>query len=116
MKLYSYAKCDTCRKALKWLKARALPFTEIPIRDQPPTKAELKRMLAIYGGDLKRLFNTSGGDYREMRLGEKLSGMSADDAIDLLAGNGNLVKRPFLLTDKGGLVGFKEGEWEAFFG
>ncbi|MBL9160887.1 MAG: arsenate reductase family protein [Verrucomicrobiales bacterium] len=115
MKIYTYAKCDTCRKAVKWLKVRAIPFTEVPIREQPPTKAELRRMLAIVGGDLKRLFNTSGGDYRELKLGEKLGGMTEAEAIDLLAGNGNLVKRPFLLAEKGGLVGFKEAEWEAFF-
>ncbi len=116
MKIYTYAKCETCRKAAKWLQSRGLSFTEIPIRDQPPTKAELKRMLAIYKGDPKRLFNTSGGDYREMKLGEKLPAMSEAEAIDLLASNGNLVKRPFFLTKDGGLVGFKEAEWEALFG
>lgn len=115
MKIFTYAKCDTCRKAVKWLQARGIPFTEIPIRAQPPTKAELKRMLGIYGGDLKRLFNTSGGDYRELKLGEKLPAMSDADAIDLLASNGNLVKRPFLIAENGGLVGFKEAEWESFF-
>ena len=116
MKIYTYAKCDTCRKAVKWLQARAIVVTEIPIRDEAPTKAELRRMLAIYAGDLKRLFNTSGGDYRELKLGEKLPSMSEAEAIELLAGNGNLVKRPFLLTERAGLVGFKESEWEAFFG
>ena len=116
MKIYTYAKCDTCRKAVKWLQARAIVVTEIPIRDEAPTKAELRRMLAIYAGDLKRLFNTSGGDYRELKLGEKLPAMSEAEAIDLLAGNGNLVKRPFLLTETAGLVGFKEAEWEAFLG
>ena len=116
MKIYTYAKCDTCRKAVKWLQARAIVFTEIPIREQAPTEAELRRMLAIYAGDLKRLFNTSGGDYRALKLGEKLPAMSEAEAIDLLAGNGNLVKRPFLLTERAGLVGFKEAEWEAFFG
>jgi len=116
MKIYTYAKCDTCRKAVKWLQARAIVFTEIPIREQAPTEAELRRMLAIYGGDLKRLFNASGGDYRELKLGEKLPAMSEAETIDLLAGNGNLVKRPFLLTERAGLVGFKEAEWEAFLG
>ncbi len=116
MRIHTYAKCDTCRKAVKWLKARGLGFEEIPIREQPPTEAELRRMLSIYGGELKRLFNTSGGDYRELKLGEKLPSMSEDEAIALLASNGNLVKRPFLLADRGGLVGFKEAEWEAFFG
>jgi arsenate reductase len=115
MKIYTYAKCDTCRKAVKWLQARGISFTEIPIREQPPTKAELKRMLGIYDGDLKRLFNTSGGDYRDLKLGEKLPAMSESAALDLLATNGNLVKRPFLLTEKAGLVGFKEAEWEVFF-
>ncbi len=113
MKIYTYAKCDTCRKAVKWLQARGIPFTEIPIREQPPSKAELRRMLSVYQGDLKRLFNTSGGDYRELKLGEKLPTMSEAEAIDLLASNGNLVKRPFLLTEKAGLVGFREAEWEA---
>ena len=39
-----------------------------------------------------------------------------EDALALLAANGNLVKRPFLLTGEGGLVGFKEPEWEKLFG
>lgn len=41
--------------------------------------------------------------------------MTDQDAIDLLNSNGNLVKRPFLLTAKGGLVGFKQDQWDAFF-
>lgn len=112
MKLYEYKGCDTCRRAKKFLEVRGLAFDTIPIREQPPTKAELKRMLAIYGGDLRRLFNTSGGDYKAMSLAERLPKLSVDEALALLTANGNLVKRPFLLTDKSGLVGFKELEWE----
>jgi arsenate reductase len=113
MKIHTYAKCDTCRKAVKWLKARNLAITEVPIRERPPSKADLGRMLAIYKGDLKRLFNTSGGDYRELSLKDKLPTMSTREAIDLLSGNGNLVKRPFVIGDGVVLVGFKESEWEA---
>ena len=112
MKLYEYKGCDTCRRAKKYLEAHGLAFTAIPIREQPPTKAELKRMLAIYGGDLRRLFNTSGGDYKAMKLPERLPQLTETEALGLLAANGNLVKRPFLLTDTGGLVGFKQPEWD----
>lgn len=112
LRLYAYTGCDTCRRAKKFLEARGLAFDTIPIREQPPTKTELKRMLAIYGGDLRRLFNTSGGDYKAMKLAERLPKLTVDEALALLAANGNLVKRPFLLTDKSGLVGFKEAEWE----
>ena len=116
LRLYEYSGCDTCRRAKKFLVARGLAFDALPIREQPPTPAELKRMLAIYGGDLRRLFNTSGGDYKAMKLAERLPQFTEAEALALLAANGNLVKRPFLLTDTGGLVGFKPPEWERMFG
>ena len=71
LRFYEYRGCDTCRRARKFLEARGLAFTAIPIREQPPTPAELKRMLALYGGELRRLFNTSGGDYKAMKLAER---------------------------------------------
>ncbi|MAS97091.1 MAG: ArsC family transcriptional regulator [Verrucomicrobiales bacterium] len=112
MKVYTYSKCSTCRKAVKWLSEKGIEFDEIPIREKPPTKAELKEMLKAYDGELRRLFNTSGQDYRALGLKDKLPGMSESEAITLLAGNGNLIKRPFLLGEGVGLVGFKEADWE----
>jgi arsenate reductase len=116
IKIYAYAGCDTCRRALKSLKERGVPHEVLPIREQPPTKAELKRMLAVYGGEVRKLFNTSGQDYKALGLAAKLPTMSAAAALDLLATNGNLVKRPFVTTADGGIVGFKREEWEARWG
>ena len=115
LKIYEYKGCDTCRKALKWLEAKGIESERIAIRETPPSKAEVKRMLKAYEGNLRALFNTSGGDYRAMNMKEKLPSLSNVEAIDLLAGNGNLVKRPFMMTKDGGVVGFNEAEWEAFF-
>ena len=110
--LYTYANCDTCRKAVKWLRAAGISAVEKPIRDTPPSVAELKAMLAAQGGELRKLFNTAGVDYRAQGLGEKLPTMTEAAAMKLLAGNGNLVKRPFLLRADGtGLVGFNEAAW-----
>ena len=111
MKIHTYAKCDTCRRAVKWLREKGLTFEEIPIRETPPSPNELRRMLAFYDGDLRRLFNTSGQDYRALGIKDKLADLTPDEAITLLAGNGNLIKRPFLLGGDGGLVGFREEEW-----
>ncbi|MCA9410270.1 MAG: arsenate reductase family protein [Candidatus Omnitrophica bacterium] len=113
LKIYAYAKCGTCRKALKHLDVKGIDYQEIPIRESPPKRTELKNMLEFYDGDLRRLFNTSGGDYKELKLKDKLPAMNQKEAIDLLASNGNLVKRPFVLGEDFGLVGFKEEEWEA---
>ncbi len=112
MKIYTYANCDTCRKALKYLDAKGVARQELPIREQPPTPAELKRMLAVYGGDVRRLFNVSGRDYKALDMKAKLPKLTAEQALELLSKNGNLVKRPFVLTETGGAVGFKEEEWD----
>lgn len=114
-KIYEYRNCGTCRKATKYLDSKKVKYTAIPIRETPPTKTELKKMLKFYDGDSKRLFNTSGGDYRELGLKDKLGSMSIDEQLTLLSTNGNLVKRPFLLGDDFGLVGFKEEEWNPRF-
>ena len=111
LKIYEYKNCGTCRKALRFLAAKGISFTTVAIREQPPTKVELKRMLKIYGGDFRKLFNTSGQDYKKLNLKEKLPHLSEDAVLDLLASNGNLAKRPFVLTADGGLVGFNEIEW-----
>jgi arsenate reductase (glutaredoxin) len=115
IKIYEYANCSTCKKALKWLDARKIAYERVPIVETPPSREELERMLALVG-DVKKLFNTSGQVYRELKVGEKLQSCSVDEALDLLAGRGKLIKRPFVLAKNRGLVGFKEAEWRAVFG
>jgi arsenate reductase (glutaredoxin) len=110
--VYTLANCDSCRAAVKWLRAREIPFVERPIRVTPPSESELRRMLTAQKGEIRRLFNTAGRDYREQKIGEKISALSESAALELLAANGNLVKRPFLLGSSVGLVGFDEPEWE----
>jgi len=111
LKIYTYANCDTCRRAVKWLREQGLDFAEHPIRETPPTAAELRTMLAAQQGELRRLFNTSGKDYREQKLGEKLPTLGVAAALGLLASNGNLVKRPFLLGPGIALTGFDAAAW-----
>jgi arsenate reductase len=114
LKIYHYPKCDTCRKAFKFLDGKKVSYEAVEITSHPPTLSELKKMLALVG-DRKKLFNTSGVVYKEMKLAEKLPALSDSEALDLLAKNGKLVKRPFVLTDQTGLVGFREEEWKKVF-
>jgi len=113
LKVYAYANCGTCRKAKKFLETEGIKYKEIAIRETPPAKAELKKMLRAYDGNIRKLFNTSGGDYKAMDLKTKLPAMTDDEAIGLLAEHGNLVKRPFAIGDGVALVGFNEDDWRA---
>ena len=114
MKLYQYPKCSTCRKAVKFLNNHGVDYKSIDIAEKAPSKSELKLMLASYDGNLKKLFNTSGQLYRQMELKDKVASMSEQEAIELLANNGMLVKRPFLVLGSTGTVGFKEDVWQGF--
>jgi arsenate reductase len=110
MKLYSYAGCSTCRKALAWLAERGIAAEPIDITHQPPSLAELQLGLAQLGR--RRLFNTSGQSYRALGASTE---QAMDDATALaaLAADGRLVKRPFMVTDTGQvLTGFKPEEWQ----
>ena len=115
IRFYEYKACSTCQKALKFLDREGVEYERIAIVDQPPTVAELRRMLGFLrasGGELKSLFNTSGVLYRELGVAASLkAGMAEKEALELLSKNGKLVKRPFLLGPDFGLVGFREEEW-----
>lgn len=108
---YAHPKCSTCQGAREWLEKRGLAFAEKDIRTTPPSVAELRTMLQAQGGALSRLCNTSGIEYRAQGLSAKLPALTEDAALRLLAGNGMLVKRPFLLGSGVALVGFKEKIW-----
>ena len=114
IKVYHYSGCSTCRKALKFLDESQLEYEAIAIRDTPPTLEDLKKAKQSLG-DLKKLFNVSGVDYRAENWKEKLFKISESEALKELSKNGNLIKRPFLIYDQKYLVGFKEDEWKKLF-
>lgn len=111
MLFIEYPKCSTCQKAKKWLDENSVEYTDRHIIEDNPTYEELKTWYKQSGLELKRFFNTSGMLYRSMGLKDKLSSMSEDEQLNLLASDGMLVKRPLIISDKVILTGFREKEW-----
>ncbi len=111
IKIYGYNRCSTCRKACKFLEEKGVKFENIAIREQVPTLEELELMLKSYDGQIKKLFNTSGVTYRELKLKDVLPSLSEQEALKLLQSDGNLIKRPFLIGNSIATVGFKEELW-----
>ena len=110
-----YPRCSTCKKAQKWLEENQVPYTFRDIKEDNPTLEELKTWHAQSGLPLKTFFNTSGQLYRSMELSKKLSDMSEEEQLALLASDGLLVKRPIAVDGDKVLVGFKQADWEAQF-
>ena len=42
VKIYTLSNCETCRRAVKWLRAHAIAFEDWPIRETPPSTGELR--------------------------------------------------------------------------
>ena len=112
IKVYCYNRCTTCKKALKWLEDNKIKYELLDIKTDHPDEQTLRKYYAISGLPLKRFFNTSGTQYRELELSKKLPDMSEDEQFRLLASDGMLVKRPLVVGDKFVLTGFREDEWK----
>ena len=110
MKLFSYNRCGTCRKAKKILDAYKVSYDEIDITETPPPKSILKK--AIKSKGIKKLFNTSGEQYKKLRIKDKIGGMTEAQAIELLSSNGRLVKRPIAVDGNRITVGFDGIEYK----
>lgn len=111
IKFYGYKKCNTCVKAEKFLQDSGVVYEFIDITQKPPSADELAVIVESAGITMNKLFNTSGIQYRELKIREKLPALTKQEILDLLASNGRLIKRPLIVVDeKNATVGFKEDQ------
>ena len=90
MLFIEYPKCSTCQKAKKWLEERNITYTDRHIVEDNPTYEELKEWQSRSG----------------------LPNMTEEEQLRLLATDGMLVKRPFVVDGDLVLTGFREAEWK----
>lgn len=107
-----YPRCTTCQKAKKWLNEKGIEYNERDIKENNPTVEELSQWYKKSGLPLKKFFNTSGLLYKSMNLKDKIPSMTEEEQLELLAGDGMLVKRPILIGDGFVTTGFSEKLWE----
>jgi arsenate reductase len=106
IKFYGYKKCATSRKAEKTLTDSGIEYAYIDITLNPPSKAQLKKIIELTGEPLKKFVNVSGLEYKRLKMKDKIGGISEQELIDLLASNGRLLKRPLVSDGEKATVGF----------
>ncbi len=99
LQFIEYPKCSTCRKAKAELNQLGVDFEAVDIVQNTPSRNQLLDWIQNSDFELKAFFNTSGLKYRELGLKEKVPHLSAQEAADLLATDGMLIKRPLLVRD-----------------
>ena len=99
LQFIEYPKCSTCRKAKAELNQLGVDFEAVDIVQNTPSRDQLLDWIQNSDFEIKAFFNTSGIKYRELGLKEKVQHLSAQEAADLLATDGMLIKRPLLVRD-----------------
>ena len=111
LKFIQYPKCTTCKKAQKWLEENNIAYESFHIVEQTPTQEQLTNLYKKSGLPLKKFFNTSGNKYKELGLKDKLTNMSEEEQLALLASDGMLIKRPIVTDGEKMTLGFKEADF-----
>jgi arsenate reductase len=118
VRVFHYAGCGTCKKALKWLDAHGVAYETVPIVESPPSLAELKQLVKASGLPARKWINTSGGSYRALvakRGKDAVESLSDDALLALLAADGKMIKRPVVVAGARVLVGFAEAPYGEVF-
>lgn len=111
IQFYCYSRCSTCKKAKRFLENKNIEFMEKEITTHDLSPEDLKQLHERSNLPIRRLFNTSGNVYRELNLKDKIDTMPLEEAYQLLASNGMLIKRPILISQDHVFFGFKEEEY-----
>ncbi len=93
MKLYGLKNCDTCRRALKALKADGHDVELIDVRNAPIEPAEIERFFVIFGPDLLNRRSTTWRQLSEAQREAK--------PVQLLLDHPTLMKRPVIIEEGG---------------
>ncbi|MBJ7291846.1 arsenate reductase (glutaredoxin) [Williamsia sp.] len=95
--IFHNPKCSTSRKALARLQDAGIEPEIVRYLDTPPTRAELVRLIADAGIEVRAAVRKREPLFAELGLAD-----ASDDAlIDAMADHPRLIERPFVVTDKG---------------
>lgn len=95
--IYHNPKCSTSRKTLDLLRENGIEPEVVQYLKTPPTRAELAKMIADAGIDVRAAVRKKETLYQELGLADA----SDDELLDAMAENPILIERPFVVTAKG---------------
>ncbi|ABK73628.1 arsenate reductase (glutaredoxin) [Mycolicibacterium smegmatis] len=96
-RIYHNPKCSTSRKTLELLRDNGIEPEIIQYLKTPPTRAELKKMIADAGIDVRTAVRKRESLYAELGLADATD----EQLLDALAQHPILIERPFVVTAKG---------------
>ena len=103
--------CDSVKKAKQWLAQHHIKYDFRDYKKQPPTLEELSIWSQQVGW--ANLLNKRGTTWR--KLTPEQQDIDPDQALQLMAAQPSLIKRPLLFCNGKALLGFKADTYKTFF-
>ena len=110
MKIYGIPNCDVTKKTFEWLKANKIEFEFHDYKKEGISASKLKSWVNQAG--MAAILNKRSTTWRGLSVEEQQSINNQTDAINLMANNNSLIKRPVIEADgKVVMIGFDENQY-----
>jgi len=97
--IYHNPGCSTSRQTLAIIREAGVEPDIVEYLKTPPTRDELKRMLAAMGQTARDVIRRKEALYGELGLDDPA--LSEDQLIDAMVDNPRLIERPIVVTERG---------------
>jgi len=101
--IYSLKNCDTCKKALKWLDAESVAYTNHDIRADGVDKSFIQPIVETLGWEIA--LNRRSTTWRGLEDSDK-ENIENSKAVKLILDNPTLMKRPVFVSGSNMVCGF----------
>lgn len=97
--IYHNPSCGTSRNTLAMIRNAGIEPTVVEYLETPPSRAELKTMIADAGLTVREAIREKGTPYAELGLDD--STLSDEELLDAMVKEPILINRPFVITPLG---------------
>lgn len=101
--IYHNPRCAKSRATLQLLEARGIRPQVVEYLINPPTKAELDRILRLLNLEPRELMRKQEAEYREANLDDP--GLTRDTLIIAMVQRPKLIERPIVVADDKAAIG-----------
>lgn len=110
---YGIPNCNTVKKAREWLDEHGIAYTFHDYKKEGAYPEMLRDWAGAVGWEA--LLNKRGTTFRKLPEADK-AGLDESKAVQLMAANPSMIKRPVVIYANGLLVGFDSDSWDAALG
>ena len=96
-------RCGKSRQTLELLKSKGIDPAIREYLKQPPTKAEVEKLIELVGGDVKDLIRDGEPEFK--KLGKKKADLTRADVAKAIAAHPILLQRPVVVSGKRAALG-----------